>query len=95
DADREQEERIANAAASDFCVAKAELENFSARVQPLFSEQRIVLFAQRLQTHPGIVIGQLHNALNRHDLLRRHVVKIAHIVRASTAADGWGSQESI
>lgn len=93
--DREQEERVANAAASDFCVTKAELDSFIARVQPLFSEQRILLFAQRLQTHPGIVIGQLHNALDRHDLLRRHLVKIAHVVRGSTAADGWGSQESI
>lgn len=91
EADRAEEERIANAAASDFCVAKSELTNFIARVQPLFSEQRILLFAQRLQTHPGIVIGQLHNALDRHDLLRRHLVKIAHIVRGATAADGWGT----
>lgn len=93
EADRAQEEKVANEEASNFCVAKSELDNFIARVQPLFSEQRILLFSQRLQTHPGIIIGQLHNALNRHNLLRRHLVKIAHIVRASTATDGWGSQE--
>jgi HTH-type transcriptional regulator / antitoxin HigA len=91
--DREQEERIANAEASEFCVSESELDNFIARVQPLFSEERILRFAQRLQTHPGIVIGQLHNALNRHDLLRRYLVKIAHIVSKAAPSDGWGSQE--
>jgi HTH-type transcriptional regulator / antitoxin HigA len=91
--DRVEEERIANAEASNFCVEKWELENFIARVQPLLSEERILLFAQRLQTHPGIIIGQLQNALGRHDLLRRHLVKIAHIVSKAAPSDGWGSQE--
>lgn len=95
EADREEEERVANAAASDFCVAKSELENFIARVQPLFSEQRILLFSQRLQTHPGIVVGQLQNALDRHDLLRRYLVKVGQFVRGAAAADGWDSRESM
>ena len=88
--EREKEERIANEAASDFCVPKSDLSNFIARVQPLFSEERILLFAQRLQTHQGIVIGQLQNALKRHDLLRKHLVKVAHIINKAALSDGWG-----
>ena len=91
--EREQEELVANNEASNFCVARGELSNFIARVQPMFSEERILLFAQRLQTHPGIVIGQLHNALKRHDLLRKHLVKVSHIVTKTAISDGWGSTQ--
>lgn len=91
--DRQQEEIVANAAGAQFCVDRAELNGFIARVAPFFSEERILLFAQRLQTHPGVVIGQLHKALDRHDLLRRHLVKIAHIVNKSAPSDGWGMVE--
>lgn len=93
--EREQEEQIANAEASNFCVERNELSNFIARVQPMFSEERILRFANRLQTHPGIVIGQLHNALKRHDLLRKHLVKVAHIVNKTALSDGWGLIEHI
>ncbi|MGL4233645.1 MAG: ImmA/IrrE family metallo-endopeptidase, partial [Casimicrobium sp.] len=90
---KQEEELVANAAAAQFCVDRGELSNFIARVKPFFSEERILLFAQRLQTHPGIVIGQLQRALNRHDLLRKYLVKIAHIVTKSAPSDGWGVVE--
>jgi HTH-type transcriptional regulator / antitoxin HigA len=90
---RLEDEVVANAAAADFCVNRAELANFIARVKPFFSEERILLFAQRLQTHPGVVIGQLHKALDRHDILRRHLVKIAHFVTKTASSDGWGLVE--
>lgn len=91
--DRAEEERIANEAAADFCVAKTELRNFVDRVYPLVSEERVLLFAQRLRTHPGIVVGQLQNALKRHDLFRKHLVKISHIVSRAAVSDGWGAYE--
>ncbi len=84
-------ERIANAAGAEFCVPNAELENFIARVQPYFSEEKILRFAQRIGVHPGLVVGQLQRKLGRHDFLRKHQVKVRGLVLPSADVDGWGS----
>lgn len=84
-------ESIANAAAADFCVAQDQLEDFCLRVGPFFSEQRVLLFAQRIGVHPGLVVGQLQRKLDRHDFLRKHQVKIRTCVVPSADVDGWGS----
>ncbi len=81
----------ANEAAADFCVPSGQLENFIARVQPYFSEQKVLLFAQRINVHPGLVVGQLQRKLDRHDFLRKHQVKLRASVLPSADADGWGS----
>lgn len=81
----------ANAAGADFCVPSAQLDNFVARVQPYFSEQKVLAFAQRLNVHPGLVVGQLQRKLNRHDFLRKHQVKVRACILPSADADGWGS----
>ena len=93
--DREEEEKVANLAAAEFCVSRFELSNFIARVQPFFSEEKVVGFSRRIQTHPGIVVGQLHKALGRYDFLRAHQVRIAQIVTQSATADGWGITEQM
>ena len=84
-------ERKANAAGADFCVPKAELDDFVARVQPYFSEERVLRFAQRIQVHPGLVVGQLQRRLDRHDFLRKHQVKVRAFLLPSADVDGWGS----
>ena len=84
-------ERRANAAGADFCVPTAELENFIARVQPYFSEEKVLRFAQRISVHPGLVVGQLQRRLDRHDFLRKHQVKVRAHVLPSADVDGWGS----
>ncbi|MCH8622498.1 HigA family addiction module antitoxin [Undibacterium sp. TS12] len=84
-------EKRANAAGADFCVPSGQLENFVARVQPYFSEQKVLAFAQRLNLHPGLVVGQLQRRLNRHDFLRKHQVKVRTHVLLSGDADGWGT----
>ncbi|QHE74552.1 HigA family addiction module antitoxin [Hydrogenophaga sp. PBL-H3] len=81
----------ANAAGADFCVTTAELDDFVARVQPYFSEERVLRFAQRIQVHPGLVVGQLQRRLDRHDFLRKHQVKVRSFVLPSADVDGWGS----
>lgn len=81
----------ANEAGADFCVPKDQLDNFIARVQPYFSEQKVVLFAQRINVHPGLVVGQLQRKLGRHDFLRKHQVKIRAHVLPSADVDGWGT----
>jgi HTH-type transcriptional regulator/antitoxin HigA len=81
----------ANDAGADFCVPTDQMENFIARVQPYFSEQKVLLFAQRINVHPGLVVGQLQRKLGRHDFLRKHQVKVRACVLPSADADGWGS----
>ena len=86
-------EVIANKASSEFCVSKAELENYIARVNPYWlSKVKVQGFAARLMVHPGIVVGQLHNRLggDAYKYLRRSLVKVRHIVTESTPSDGWG-----
>lgn len=81
----------ANQAGADFCVPADQLENFIVRVQPYFSEQKVLLFAQRINVHPGLVVGQLQRKLGRHNFLRKHQVKVRACVLPSADADGWGS----
>lgn len=86
-----EREIAANSAAAEFCVAQKELEFFIARVQPYFSEAKVLGFAERLKTHPGIVVGQLQRRLKRHDFLRKYQVKIRKCVVPSADVDGWGT----
>jgi HTH-type transcriptional regulator/antitoxin HigA len=46
-------------------VSPEELTGFMARVEPFFKEERVVLIAQRLNVHPGIVVGNLQRWLRR------------------------------
>ena len=89
-----EEERVANQAAADFCVPQAELENFYARVYPLFSEQKVMLFAQRVGVHVGLVVGQLQRRLNRYDLFKAHLVKVRAYATMGALTDGWGFIET-
>ena len=84
-------EARANEAGADFCVPRGQLDDFVARVQPYFSEKKVLLFAQRINVHPGLVVGQLQRRLKRHDFLRKHQVKVRDCALQSADSDGWGS----
>lgn len=84
-------EMRANVAAADFCVDSNQIENFIARVQPYFLEQKVLAFAQRINVHPGLVVGQLQRKLNRHDFLRKYQSKVRACVLPAGDVDGWGS----
>jgi len=84
------EEAAANRAGAAFCVPPQEFEGFVARVGPFFAEDRVLGFAQRLNIHPGLVVGQLQRRLRRYDFLRKHQAKIRHIVTPAARTDGWG-----
>ena len=66
-----------------------------ARVGPFYGEDRIVLFAQRLRVHPGLVVGQLQRQLRRYDLFRKYQVKVRSCVISSALTDGWGVVHSL
>ncbi|MGH6946320.1 MAG: ImmA/IrrE family metallo-endopeptidase [Kiloniellales bacterium] len=86
------EEVRANVAAAEFLVPKSELDSFIKRVRPLYSEQRILLFARRIGVHPGIVVGQLQF---REEIpythFHKHLVRIRDIIAQATLTDGWGN----
>lgn len=86
------EEMRANTAAAEFLIPGGELDNFITRVRPLYSEQRIQLFARRIGVHPGIVVGQLQFRDEvPYTHFHKHLVKIREIVTQTALTDGWGS----
>lgn len=81
----------ANNAGAEFCVSTDHLEAFISQVQPYFSEKKVLQFAQNINVHPGLVVGQLQRRLDRHDFLRRHQVRVREHVLQAADFDGWGS----
>lgn len=85
-----EDERIANAAAAEFCVPKKTLDAFIARKAPFFAERDILGVAATLRVHPGLVAGQLQHRTGRYDRFRNHLVKMRSIVAPNAVVDGWG-----
>jgi HTH-type transcriptional regulator / antitoxin HigA len=85
-------EKRADEFACDFLVGKNELNKFIARVKPLYSRQRIELFARRIKVHPGIIVGQLQFRKEfsyKHN--REMLVKVRNIITSSALTDGYGN----
>jgi HTH-type transcriptional regulator/antitoxin HigA len=86
------EEVKANAAASEFLVPASELDSFIKRVRPLYSEQRIMLFAKRIGVHPGLVVGQLQFRDEvPYTHFHKYLVKVREIITQVALTDGWGT----
>jgi HTH-type transcriptional regulator/antitoxin HigA len=84
------EERIANAAAQEFCVPATSMEAFVARKAPFFAERDLIAFARILKVHPGIVAGQLQRKTGRYDRFRDHLAKVRSLISPNAIKDGWG-----
>lgn len=85
-----EEERVANTEAADFCVPSQHIQSFYLRKNPFFSESDVLAFSKRMKVHPGLTVGQLQRIANRYDLLRRHLVKVRSHLAGSMMMDGWG-----
>jgi HTH-type transcriptional regulator/antitoxin HigA len=85
-----EDERVANAAAADFCVPTEKMQSFYDRKYPYFSEKDVVSFAAVQGVHPAIVVGQLQRRLKRYDYLRKYQVPIRKYLAKSAVSDGWG-----
>ena len=85
-----EEERIANAEAADFCISSKELQSFYLRKRPFFADREVMAFAKRMGVHPGIVVGQLQRKMDRYDFLRKHLVNVRTTLGSSMMMDGWG-----
>ena len=84
-----------NTAAASLLVDTAALNDFIARVSPLYSKERIRGFAARIGVHPGIVVGQLqHRGVASGGIPWSHsrdmLVPIRQHVAGAALTDGWG-----
>jgi HTH-type transcriptional regulator/antitoxin HigA len=87
----DEEERVANEAAAEFCVPAKMLDAFIARKAPFFNEADIKAFAKMIKVHPGLIAGQLRRRLNRYDRFGNHLVKVRSIIAPNAITDGWGN----
>ena len=87
----DEPERRANEEACSALIPSDELDSFVRRVGPLYSKQRINQFANVMQIHPGIIVGQLqHRGQIGYHAHREMLVKIRNIVVETALTDGWG-----
>lgn len=81
----------ANDNAANNLIQRDEMTGFIARVNPLFSEQKIIGFAKRIGVHPGIVVGQLqHRGLLPWAALTKFKEKIRPSLVPVAMTDGFG-----
>jgi len=90
-----EEERVANAAAADFCVPEEKITSFITRKSPLLYEKDVVAFSRLHGIHPGITVGQIQYRTGRYDFLKRYQVKIRQYVLPGARVDGWGQTTDI
>ena len=89
-ANQSDEEQMANAAAADFCVPTELMNDFVARLDPMYSTESFVGFSRIVSRHPGIVAGQLQNRTDRWELFKKFQVDIRRAITDSAMTDGYG-----
>ena len=84
-------ERRADDEGAGFLIDQDELQDFINRVGPIYSSARINQLANKLQIHPGIIVGQLqHRAEIGYGKFRQMLVKVREFVMSEAITDGWG-----
>lgn len=85
-------ESLANEFAAATLIPQPKLDDFVARVRPIFSAAKVEGFAHKVGVHPAIVVGQLqHRKEIEYRALRNTLVPVRDTVIASALTDGWGS----
>jgi HTH-type transcriptional regulator / antitoxin HigA len=87
----EDEERIANEAASDFCVSQKMMKQFVDRKSPFFHDRDILAFSKMIGVHPGLIAGQIRRFMNEYHRFGNYLVKVRSSVLPNAAVDGWGN----
>jgi HTH-type transcriptional regulator/antitoxin HigA len=89
--EKTDEERMADAAAADFCVPKKMMDAFIIRKTPFFHDRDILAFAKMINVHPGLIAGQIRRRANKYGLFHNYLVKVRASVLPNAIVDGWGS----
>jgi len=89
-------ERKADQRAVSLLLNQRQLDDFIARVHPLYSHMKIIGFARRIGVHPGIVVGQLQRRGKiSYAHSRKMLVPVRSIITATALTDGWGHTPQI
>ena len=84
-------EQRADREAAEILIPTTVIENFISRVRPLYSKKRIIQFANRIQVHPGIIVGQLQRRGEvGYGHSREMLVKVRSVLKEAALTDGWG-----
>jgi HTH-type transcriptional regulator/antitoxin HigA len=84
-------EELANDFAGSHLIPDAEVRDFIIRTSPLYSTYKVRGFANRIQIHPGIVVGRLqHLGEIEWSHHRRLLAPIRQEVTRVALTDGWG-----
>jgi HTH-type transcriptional regulator/antitoxin HigA len=86
----EEYEQAANSGAANHCVPTKAMNDFVARLHPMYSDKNLIGFSMLMGRHPGIVAGQLQKKLNRWDLFKKHQIKIRYLIIQTALTDGYG-----
>ncbi len=84
-------EKRADLFAQQLLIDQAAMENWIARIGPLYSKARITAFAKMNHVHPAIVLGQLQYRKEvdwSHS--REMLVKVRHAITPAALTDGFG-----
>lgn len=90
EADRPQQEKVANNEAAEFLVPRQHLNSFIVRKSPFISERDVLSFAARMEVHPAIIIGQIQHKTKKYAWLRKYQTTIRQYLFDWSFKDGWG-----
>ena len=85
-------ERVANAAAANFCVSQNLLNSFIMRKSPFISERDMLRFATRAEINPAVIVGQIQKRTKKYNWLRKYLTSIRKHLMEWESVDGWGKQ---
>lgn len=86
----DENERIADREASNYCVPQSAMRDFILRHNPMFAEKSMLGFARIVKRHPGIVAGQIQYLTKRWDLFKKHQPRVRQIITQTALTDGYG-----
>jgi len=88
---KSENEKRADLFAQHVLIDQTAIENWIARISPMYSKARILAFAKMNHVHPAIVLGQLqHRGEVDWSHSREMLVKIRHLITPVTLTDGFG-----
>lgn len=85
-------EIAADSLAANWLVPQDKLQEFIERVRPRYSKSRVREFAETINVHPGIVVGQLqYRGEIEYSANREMLVKVRNSIAEVALTDGWGA----
>ena len=89
--DKPKHEVAADSLAVNWLVPQSELENFIRLIRPRYSKSKVREFAESIDVHPGVVVGQLqHKGEIGYAANREMLVRVRNDITEVALTDGWG-----